>query len=113
MGRLRDARGTDALAAAAELIPILGELAEDRALTDGLKNGMAAGEAVSRLLRDHAPAVLRLLALDDGISPEEEGELLSPFDIPGRLLGLLRDPGCAALFGSAAAEKGGNGSSAA
>ena len=113
MGVLRDARGEDALAAAAELIPILGELAEDRLLAEGLKNGMKAGEAVSRLLTEHASAVLRLLALDDGISPEEEGEKLSPLDVPGRLLALLRDPGCAALFGSAAAENGGNGSSAA
>ncbi len=113
MGVLRDARGEEALAAAAELIPILGELAEDRLLAEGLKNGMKAGEAVYRLLTEHASAVLRLLALDDGISLEEEGGRLSPLDVPGRLLALLRDPGCAALFGSAAAEKGGNGSSAA
>ena len=59
MGVLRDARGEEALAAAAELIPILGELAEDKALAEGLKNGMKAGEAVSRLLTEHASAVLR------------------------------------------------------
>ena len=113
MGRLRDARGEEALAVAAELIGILGELAEDKALAEGLKNGMPAGEAVSRLLTAHGGAVLRLLALDDGIGPDEEGGRLTPLDVPGRLLALLSDPGCAALFGSAAAEKGGNGSSAA
>ena len=113
MGRLSQARGEEALVLAAELIGILGELADDRALTDGLRGGMTAGEAAARLLRDHGSAVLRLLALDDGITPEEEGASLSPAKVPGRLTALLRDPGFAALFGSAAAESGGTGSSAA
>ena len=46
MGRLRDARGEEALALAAELIGILGELAEDGALTEALRGGASAGEGV-------------------------------------------------------------------
>lgn len=113
MGRLRDARGEEALALAAELIEILGELAEDKTLTEALRGGASAGEAVALLLRNHGGAVLRLLALDDGVTTDEEGIRLSPASVPGRLLALLKDPGFAALFGSAAAENGGNGSSAA
>lgn len=113
MGRLSEARGEEALALAADLIGILGELADDRELLSGLREGMTAGEAAARLLRSHGGAVLRLLALDDGISPEEEGARLSAASVPSRLAALLKDPGFGALFGSAAAENGGNGSSAA
>ena len=113
MGRLSEARGEEALALAADLIGILGELADDRELLSELREGMTAGEAAARLLRGHGGAVLRLLALDDGISPEEEGARLSAASVPSRLASLLKDPGFGALFGSAAAENGGNGSSAA
>ena len=113
MGRIADARGEEALGIAAELIGILSEIAEDRTFTEKLAGGMAAAEAASRLLSDHGDAVLRLFALDDGVSPEEEAHKLSPVLIPGRLLGLFRDPAVRTLFGSAAAGKGGNGSSAA
>ena len=113
MGRIADARGEEALGIAAELVGILSEIAGDREFTEALAGGMTAADAACRLLRDHGGAVIRILALDDGIGEAEEAELLSPFGIPGRLIGLLRDPALRTLFGSAAAGNGGNGSSAA
>lgn len=113
MGRINDARGEEALSVAAELIAILGELAEDRVLLDGFQNGMSVGGAASRLLAEHGAAVLKLFALDDGITPEEEGASLPAAAVPAKFLALLKDPGFSSLFGSAAAENGKNGSSAA
>lgn len=113
MGRIVDARGTEALAVAADLIGILTEIAGDGAFLEGLKNGMTAGETAAVLLQRHGEAVIRLLALDDGVDEAEEAGRLTPFAVPGRLIALLRDPAVRVLFGSAAAENGGNGSSAA
>ncbi len=113
MGRIADARGEEALNIAAELVGILSEIAGDREFTRALADGMTAADAASLLLREHGNAVLRIFALDDGMDREEEERSLSPAAIPGRLLGRFKDPALKMLFGSAAAENGGNGSSAA
>lgn len=118
MGRITDARGDEAFeildALMAEITPIV---------TDKEIVGMMQGEGaknVSRLdfaravIRKHKDAVTRIIALDDGVSPEEERGMLSALAVPVKLMRLLNDPSVHELFfGSAAAKESGAGSSAA
>ena len=110
MGRIADARGDEALFIAGELVDILSELADLIAMLSG---GAASGKILSRILKNHGEAALRLLALDDGLDPGAEKSSLSPSSLPGRVLALLGDGAVTGLFGSAAAESVVRGSSAA
>ena len=113
MGRIADARGDEALSVAAELVGILSELSSDEALLGALRDGMTAGALLSLLFREHGGAVLRLIALDEGMSEAEARTVISPLSLPGRALALFGDEAVRGLFGSAAAENAGRGSSAA
>ena len=78
-----------------------------------MSGGAASGKILSRILKSHGEAALRLLALDDGLDLGAEKSLLSPSSLPGRVLALLGDGAVTGLFGSAAAESVVRGSSAA
>ena len=118
MGRITDARGDEAYEI---LDALIGEI--DPIIKDPKIVGMMRGEGaknVSRLdfartiIRRHKETVTRIIALDDGVTPEEEKGLLSALAVPVKLMRILNDPAVhELLFGSAATGGNGAGSSAA
>jgi hypothetical protein len=66
------------------------------------------------MLVNHKDAVIQIMAIDDGKTPEEERGVITALTIPGRLLRLMSVPAVRELlFGSAATNDPATGSSAA
>lgn len=116
MGRITEARDDawDILdAVIAEIEPIVSD-PEIAAAMSGKKNGMTVIGLAQLMLLRHRDNVARLIAIDDGISVEEQSGKLSAAMIPLKLMRLLNDQTIHELFfGLAATKKSADGSSAA
>lgn len=116
MGKILDARGDEALDVLADLLDPVTEIAQDPDISGMMKDGGKATVAqfAAAVLRKHKPAVIRIMAVDDGKTVEEESKLLSVATIPLRLMGILNNPAIREmLFGAAEANGSADGSSAA
>lgn len=116
MGKILDARGDEALDVLADLLDPVTEIAQDADISGMMKEGGKATVAqfAAAVLRKHKPAVIRIMAVDDGKTVEEESKLLSVATIPLRLMGILNNPAIKKmLFGVAETSGSADGSSAA
>lgn len=112
MGRILEARGDEAADILDRLCGIFETIGKDPETRENFAGSMTG--AVQFLLRKHRNEVYELMALDDGVTVEEERGLLSAVTIPLKLLRLLNDPSVRELFfGTAAANRPGTGSPAA
>lgn len=113
MGRITEARGDEAMEILDRLCGILERIGGDPE-TQKTFNGASMAAVVQFLIRNHRDEVYELMALDDGVTEEEERGLLSAVTVPLKLVRLMKDPTVHELFfGVAAAGKTGTGSSAA
>ena len=116
MGRISEARedAWDILdAVIAEIDPIVSD-PEIAAAVSGKKSGMTVIGLARLMLAKHRDNVARLIAIDDGVTVEEQSGKLSAALIPLKLIRILNDETVHELFfGSAAAKKPADGSSAA
>jgi len=116
MGKIIDARGDEALDVLAELLEPVGEIAGDAEISGMMRSGGKATvmELVRAMLKGHKDAVVKIMAIDDGKTVEEERGMISALTIPARLLKILSVPSVKdLLFGSAETSVPANGSSAA
>lgn len=114
MGRITEAHedAWDILdAAIAEIEPIVTD-PEINAAMSGKKNGMTVIGLARLMLSRHRDNVARLIAIDDGVSVEEQSGKLSAAMIPLKLMRLLNDPTIHELFFGSATKKSADGSSA-
>ena len=113
MGKILDARGDEALDVLAELLEPVGEIASDAEISGMMQGGKGTIMDLCRaMLKNHKDAVVRIMAIDDGRTPEEERGILSALTIPARLLKILSVPAVRELlFGSAETETPATGSS--
>ena len=116
MGRISEARedAWDILdAVIAEIEPIVSD-PEIAAAMSGKKSGMTVIGLARLMLAKHRDNVARLIAIDDGVTVEEQSGKLSAALIPLKLMHILNDPTVHELFfGSAETKKSAHGSSAA
>lgn len=113
MGRITEARGDEAMEILDQLMEIIESLGKDKEMQTTFKS-LSIASAVQFLVRKHREEVYKLMALDDGVTVEEERGLMSALSIPVKLMRLMHDPSVRELFfGVAAATSAGNGSSAA
>lgn len=116
MGRISEARedAWDILdAVIAEIEPIVSD-PEIGAAMSGNKSGMTVIGLARLMLAKHRDNVARLIAIDDGMTVEEQSGKLSAAMIPLKLMRILNDPTVHELFfGSAETKKSAHGSSAA
>jgi len=116
MGRISEARedAWDILdAVIAEIEPIVSD-PEIAAAMSGKKSGMTVIGLARLMLAKHRDNVARLIAIDDGVTVEEQSGKLSAALIPLKLMRILNDPTVHELFfGSAETKKSAHGSSAA
>lgn len=98
MGRLEDARGADAIDLIADLIDPLTEISQDEEILKlTRKNGTPVFKIVQAILRRHKDSAIQILAIIDGVEPEDyKGNV---FTIIGRLLGLLNNKDIQSFFG--------------
>jgi len=116
MGRILDARGDEALDVLAELLGPVGEIAADPEIAGMMKTGGGGTmlDLAKAMLKNHKAAVVEIMAIDDSKTPDEERGIITALTIPGRLMKLLSVPAVSEmLFGSAATNPSGTGSSAA
>jgi hypothetical protein len=116
MGRILDARGDEALDVLAELLEPVGNIAKDPEISGKMRTGGGGTilEFIASLLKTHKEDVIAIMALDDGVTVEEERRFVTALTIPGRLIRLIKTPVVhELLFGSAATNDPANGSSAA
>lgn len=97
MGRLEDARGADAIDLIADLIDPLTEIAQDEEILElTRKKGTPVFKIVQAILRRHKDSAIQILAIIDGVEPEDyKGNV---FTIIGRLLGLLNNKDIQSFF---------------
>lgn len=98
MGRLEEARGADAIDLIADLIDPLTEISQDEEILKlTRKNGTPVFKIVQAILRRHKDSAIQILAIIDGVEPEDyKGNV---FTIIGRLLGLLSNKDIQSFFG--------------
>lgn len=118
MGRITEVHGEESYDI---LDALIGEI--ESIVTDPEIAGMMRGEGAKnvtrialarKIIQRHPKQVTRIIALDDGVTEEEELGMLSAIVVPVKLMRLLNDPTVGELFfGSAATKKNGAGSSAA
>ena len=116
MGKILDARGDEAIDVLSALIDPVSAIAADEEI-----GGMMRGETqatvmqlATALLKNHKAEVVQIMAIDDGVAPDEERWLLTTMTIPVRLMRLISTPAVKELlFGSAATKPSATGSSAA
>lgn len=115
MGKILDARGEEALDVLADLLDPVTEIAQDDEISAMMRGGKATvAQLAAAVLRKHKPAVIRIMAVDDGKTAEEEGKFLSVATIPLRLMAILNNPAIKEmLFGAAETSESADGSSAA
>lgn len=114
MGRILDARGDEALDLLAELIVPAQEIISDPDVLQNLATGGKKVVAVQKALKDHKGSVTEMLAIDDGVSVDEEREMITAVSLPFRVLTLLGNKEIQQLFfGLAETNKTATGSSAA
>ena len=116
MGKILDARGDEALDVLADLLDPVTEIAQDAEISGMMRDGGKATVAqfAAAVLRKHKAAVIKIMAIDDGKTAEEERGILSAITIPARLLKLLSVPAVKEmLFGAAETSTSADGSSAA
>ena len=114
MGRILDARGDEALDVLSELIEPASEIVSDEVVVNNLATGGKKMVAAKKILSDHKESVIQMLAIDDGVSPDDERGLISAATIPFRVLALLANKEIQQLFfGLAGMNQAATGSSAA
>ena len=116
MGKILDARGEDALDVLADLLDPVTEIAQDEEISAMMRTGGTATVAqfAAAILRKHKSAVVQIMAIDDGKTPDEERKVLSAITIPARLMKLLSVPAIKEmLFGAAETSGSADGSFAA
>lgn len=115
MGKILEARGEEALDVLADLLDPVTEISQDAEISAMMRGGSATvAQFAAAILRTHKPAVIQIMAIDDGKTVEDESKLLSVATIPIRLIALLKNPAInELLFGSAATSESADGSSAA
>ena len=116
MGRILDARGDEALDVLSDLLEPIGEIAADPEISAMMKTGGNGGTVLDlarATLKNHKEAVIRVMAIDDGKTVDEEKKLITALTIPGRLVRLMTVPAVRELlFGLAETEKPATGSAA-
>lgn len=114
MGKILDARGDEAFDVLAELVEPATDIVSDGDVVKNLATGGKKIVAVKKILSDHKDAVVRMLAIDDGITPEEERKIMSAVTIPFRVFVMIATPEIQQLFfGLAGMNQAATGSSAA
>lgn len=117
MGKILDARGEDALDVLADLLDPVTEIAQDEEISGMMREGgktTTIAQFAAAVLRKHKPAVIRIMAVDDGKTVEDESKFLSVATIPLRLMAILNNPAIKEmLFGAAETSESADGSSAA
>ncbi len=98
MKRLEDARGADAIDLIADLIDPLTEIAQDEEILKlTRKKGTPVFKIVQAILRRHKDSAIQILAIIDGVEPEDYKG--NAFTIIGRLLSLLNNKDIQSFFG--------------
>ena len=93
MGKILDARGDEALDVLADLLDPVTEIAQDPEISAMMRGGKASvASFVMAILKTHKSDVIRIFAVDDGVSVEEEKKLMSVLTIPARALKLFSNP---------------------
>ncbi len=95
MRKLSEIRGENALDVLADLLEPVSEIFTDREFTKKLHDGDKMCACVLAI-RNHKSAILKILAILEGVSPEEYNPSLA--EIPILLLQLLNDPDVVAVF---------------
>lgn len=95
MRKLSEIRGENALDVLADLLEPVSEIFTDNEFINKIRGGEKMA-ACTLALRNHKSAVLRILAILEGVSPEEYNPSLA--EIPVLLLQLLNDPDVVAVF---------------
>lgn len=114
MGRILDARGDEALDVLAELIVPAQDIISDPVVLQNLQTGGKKIIAVQKALKDHKDAVTEMLAIDDGVTTDEERKIITVVSLPFRVLAMLGNTEIQQLFfGLAETNKTATGSSAA
>lgn len=116
MGKILDARGDEAIDVLSALIDPVSAIAADEEI-----GGMMRGETqatvmqlATAILKRHKAEVIEIMAIDDGVTPDEERGLLTAMTIPVRLMRLISTPAVRELlFGSAETKPSATGSSSA
>lgn len=116
MGRILDARGDEALDVLSDLLEPIGEITADPEISAMMKTGGKGGTVLDlarATLKNHKEAVIRVMAIDDGKTVDEEKTLITVLTIPGRLVRLMTVPAVRELlFGLAETGKPATGSAA-
>lgn len=114
MGRILDARGDVALDLLSDLLVPAFEIISDQVVLQNLATGGKKIVAVQKVLKDHKDSVVEMLALDDGVSADEEREMITAVSLPFRVLAMFGSKEIQQLFfGLAEMNKTATGSSAA
>ena len=101
MGRILDARGDEALDVLSDLLEPIREIAADPEISAMMRtsgnggNGGNGGKVLDlarATLKNHKEAVIRVMAIDDGKTVDEEKTLITALTIPGRLVRLMTVP---------------------
>lgn len=114
MGKILDARSYDAFDVLCDLVDPATDILSDPVVVQNLATGGKKLVAVQKILKDHKEAIIRMMAVDDGITPEEEIERVTVVNLPFRVLALMANKEIQQLFfGLAETNKAATGSSAA
>lgn len=116
MGKILEARGDEAIDVLNDLLEPVGAIAADPEINKMMQTGGGGTvlDLARAVLKNHKAEVIQIMAIDDGVTPDEERGVLTALTIPGRLLKLLSVPAVRELlFGSAATTPPATGSSAA
>lgn len=97
MRKLSEIKGEDALDVLAELIEPLAEFAQDKLFVDLVRRKEYL-KACPYAIRSHKKALLRALAILEGVDPAEYNPSL--IELPARLLEFFNDPELVLLFPS-------------
>lgn len=95
--KLSDFQGEAALDLLADLIEPVGEIASDKDIVKAYSEGNKF-KAIAAAIKAHKQAVIKILALLDGVPVEDYK--VNVFTLPAKLLELLNDPEVAMLFTS-------------
>lgn len=115
MGRITDANGYDALDVLTELCEPLDEITKDSAVAKFIDGGKFTMMGFIKLiLESHKEAAVKIMAIDDGKTVEEELGVISTLTLPVRLIRIFNNDSIKELFfGSAATGRPATGLSAA
>ena len=97
--KLSDFKGEKALDILADLIEPASEVFGDKEVLAAFQGGKRLN-AVKLAIKNHKPAVIKILAVLEGETPEEYAEKITLFTLPMKLLQILNDPELLQAFSS-------------